>query len=121
MLFGEILADLRKDKGLYQKNIAELLSVSIGTISNYETGTHCPDLESIIKLADFFNVSIDYLLGRVKFEANFAQLNKPFYTTDDKTVTIGDLITDLSSLSDKSKKSFVEYLELLKNNEKINK
>lgn len=40
MRMGEILAELRKDKNLKQKDLAELLNLSIGTISNYETGSH---------------------------------------------------------------------------------
>lgn len=62
--FGELLAELRQDKGLTQKQLGRVLSVSTGTISNYENGVHYPDLEKLVALADYFQVSTDYLLGR---------------------------------------------------------
>lgn len=62
--FGEILAELRKDRALNQKDFAAALHVSVGTISHYENGIHLPDVEKLIDIADFFGVSIDYLLGR---------------------------------------------------------
>lgn len=62
--FGELMAELRQDRGLTQKELGKILSVSTGTISNYENGVHHPDLEKLVQLADFFQVSTDYLLGR---------------------------------------------------------
>ena len=50
--FGEILAELRKDHKMSQKELAKIIYVSTGTISNYETGTHFPDVEKLIALAD---------------------------------------------------------------------
>ena len=52
--FGEILAELRKDHKMLQKELAKIIYVSTGTISNYETGTHFPDVEKLIALADHF-------------------------------------------------------------------
>ena len=46
--FGELLAELRQDKGLTQKQLGRVLSVSTGTISNYENGVHYPDLEKLV-------------------------------------------------------------------------
>lgn len=43
MNFGDTLFQLRTERGIYQKQLAEYLTVSIGTISNYENGVHCPD------------------------------------------------------------------------------
>ena len=45
--FGELLAELRKDSGMTQKQLAERLHVSVGTVSNYENGVHLPDLEKL--------------------------------------------------------------------------
>lgn len=64
---GDILANLRRERGLGQKELAALLNLSIGTISNYENGVHSPDLETLCKLADFFDVTSDYLLGRTEY------------------------------------------------------
>lgn len=62
--FGELLAELRLDKKLTQRDLAHILHVSVGTISNYENNVHFPDVEKLIELADFFKVTTDYLLGR---------------------------------------------------------
>ena len=59
-----MLSELRRDRHLTQKQLSELLHVSVGTISNYENNTHLPDLVKLKELADYFNVSTDYLLGR---------------------------------------------------------
>ena len=56
--------ELRKDKGLKQADLAKILFVSPGTISNYENNTHYPDVEKLIEIADYFHVTTDYLLGR---------------------------------------------------------
>ena len=61
--FGEILMQLRQEKHLSQAELGRIIYVSGGTISNYENGVHYPDVEKLFKLADYFEVSIDYLLG----------------------------------------------------------
>lgn len=58
-----ILRQLREEKGLYQKELAVYLNVSVGTISNYENGVHQPDLDTLIRLSEFYGVTSDYLLG----------------------------------------------------------
>lgn len=62
--FGEILAELRQDKRLTQRQLGEIIFVSAGTISNYENGANYPDVPKLISLAEYFEVSVDYLLGR---------------------------------------------------------
>lgn len=58
------LRDLREDMDLYQKDIADYLHSSQVTYSRYELGTREIPLESLNALADFYGVSIDYLMGR---------------------------------------------------------
>ncbi len=58
------LRSIREDKDIKQKDIAEYLNVSQNTYSQYETGTISLTAEILIKLSDFYNVSIDYLLDR---------------------------------------------------------
>ncbi len=62
--FSERLTSLRKEKELSQYELADLLGYSRGQIGNYEQGTREPDHSTLEKIADFFNVSIDYLLGK---------------------------------------------------------
>lgn len=58
------LAILRKEKGLTQEDIAQQLGIARPSYTRYETGEREPDFKMVIKLADFFEVSIDHLLGR---------------------------------------------------------
>lgn len=58
------LKELRKKKKLSQLRLATELNTTQNTISRYETGEREPGIKDLIKLADYFNVSIDYLLER---------------------------------------------------------
>ena len=57
------LKDVREDRDLKQADIAELLSTTQEQISKYETGKQLMGIDKYIKLAEFYNVSIDYLVG----------------------------------------------------------
>jgi Predicted transcriptional regulators len=63
-VFSDRLKELRLNTGKQQKDIAEYMGVLPRTIRFYESGEREPNIESINKLADFFGVSADYLLGR---------------------------------------------------------
>ena len=58
------LRDLRKAKGISQLKMAMDLNTTQNTISRYETGEREPGINELIKIADYFDVSVDYLLGR---------------------------------------------------------
>ncbi len=107
---GQILSQLRKERELGQKELAALLNMSIGTISNYENNVHAPDLATLCKLADFFHVTTDYLLGRTDYRCPPEQLNR--YITSD--YTIHGLTTTLLSLDMKSRDSVINYVNYLK-------
>lgn len=62
-MIGERLLDLRKDRGLTQKQVAESMSVSKHTIANYETERTSPNIEMLKALSLFYNTSADYLVG----------------------------------------------------------
>ncbi len=74
-IFGEKLKKLRMDKDLLQKELAEELKTDRSTITAWEIGKAYPTVEMLISIADYFNVSIDYLLGR---EAENKTENKHF-------------------------------------------
>ena len=67
-MIGERLADLRKDRRLSQKALAERLRISTYTVSSYERGKSTPDDDMKMKIARFFNISLDYLLGLIDDE-----------------------------------------------------
>ena len=59
---NERIVNLRKDRGLYQKQIAKLLNTNQNTVSNIEKNQRELKIDEVIKLANFFDVSTDYLL-----------------------------------------------------------
>lgn len=58
------LREIRKEKGISQLKLAMELNTNQNTISRYETGDREPGINELIRIADYFNVSIDYLLER---------------------------------------------------------
>ncbi|MCL2771410.1 MAG: helix-turn-helix domain-containing protein [Firmicutes bacterium] len=65
MIFAETLKLKRKERGLLQKDIAQAIGVSVKTISRFELGEREPSFEVLIKIANFFETSTDYLVGKV--------------------------------------------------------
>ena len=64
MKFNEILKSLRKSKNIKQTEMAELLSITTRNYQAYEYGKIDPPSSKLIKLAEYFDVSLDYLVGR---------------------------------------------------------
>ena len=83
------IRDLREDRDLRQSDLAQATGIDQRTISNYETGKSNPDSYALIKLADFFNVSIDYLVGRTQ---------RDFYNSEDKKKFIEEIRQALEEL-----------------------
>lgn len=72
---GERLAEIRKDKKVTQKALAKALSVSATTISGYERGRNSPNDDLKVKLAKYFDISLDYLLGATDDEIKLNRSN----------------------------------------------
>ncbi|SHJ33040.1 helix-turn-helix transcriptional regulator, partial [Desulfofundulus thermosubterraneus] len=113
-LFGERLAFLRQQKGLSQAELARLLGVGQSTIAMYEKNKRLPDYQFLIRLADFFGVSTDYLLGRV---------DQPSFSGDEKVLDeklqvvaidplFAGLLGQVSDLTGEEKQTLAEYWEL---------
>lgn len=69
--FSVRIKELRKQAGLTQEQLGAIIGVSKYSIHLYEKATNCPDMKGLIALADYFNVSMDYLAGRTdKREVN---------------------------------------------------
>lgn len=70
-VFGEQLKKLREERHLTQYQLATHLGYGSSAISNYETGKNEPSLKDLIRLADFFQVSTDYLLNKKNYTQEF--------------------------------------------------
>ena len=61
---GERLKELRRERGMTQNQLAVIMGVSKTTICQWETMKQEPSIEMLIKMADFFHTSVDYIIGR---------------------------------------------------------
>lgn len=93
------IRELRKKAKITMKELGKQVGAAEGTISHYETGKRQPDIEMLSKLANYFGVTIDYLVGGVESENAEAPLS-----TDEKNLL--DMFKSLSS----DEKSFVETM-----------
>ena len=106
---GTRILALRKQRRICQKEFAEYLHVSISTISNYENNVHEPDLPALVMIADYFNVSIDYLLGRTEYTYPFSDLE----TQKIDTYSCSSILNAALHLTDDSQTDLVKYLAML--------
>jgi transcriptional regulator with XRE-family HTH domain len=109
MNLGQLLVELRREKGIYQKELATYLEVSTGTISNYEKGVHNPDLDALCKIADFYDISLDYMLGRTQYRYSLDTLNKHLA----KDLTVSTFMNTVLEFSEQNISSLLDYVELL--------
>lgn len=115
MGLGEMLAALRKERKLGQKELAALLNLSVSTISNYEKGVHDPDLDTLCKLADFYGVTTDYLLGRTDCRLNPKFLQEAM--TEDCTFL--DFMESVHSLDLVRRQDTVTYNRFMKYQQEV--
>lgn len=79
---NEILKKLREDKGLTMKEVSEATKMSTPLISDYETGKKTMGMKVAIRFADYYNVSLDYLLGRTPVKQMATEEPEPFAGID---------------------------------------
>lgn len=105
--FGDLLRELRQEEKLTQKGLAQKINVTPGTISNYEKGTYYPDVPKLLALADFFHVTVDYILGRCKQNISPEVFSEA--VTDTKSV--GEFIQGLQRLPLERRKALTLILD----------
>lgn len=105
---------LREEKRLFQKDIATLLNVSISAVNQYESGKRDMSTETVVKLAEYFGVSTDYLLGK-------SDVRNPEKTDLDK-LQIGLSTNDYANISEEQLKQIEDFAKfVLKDNKKDKK
>lgn len=113
---GQILRDLRTSKKLNQSRLAELLGVSLTAYQKYEHGTAEPNFDNLSKLADFYGVSTDYLLGRTTVKRMTTEEIDPFELLGfGKSIDIDDdeFMRLYNTLPDFAKQLFVNIMTIL--------
>lgn len=102
------LRELRIEKGLLQSDIAKIINKSERTVGFYETGERDMGTETLSKLSDFFNVSIDYILGKT----DMRNIEDDFKFAYHK---------ETEGLSEEEIKEALEFYKLVKNKKKEGK
>ena len=97
MSLGKRLRDLRNSRGYTQRELAELLSIANSTLAMYEIDKREPDNKTLGILADFFNVTTDYLLGREQKNSTIAA-HRTDNPTDDLPKEALDKIEEFKEL-----------------------
>lgn len=111
MIFLNRLRELRVERELLQSDIAKLINKSERTVGFYETGERDMNTETLAILANFFNVSIDYLLGK-------SDIRNPEKADLDK-LQIGLSAKDYSNITDEQIKQIEDFAKfVLKDNKK---
>ena len=108
-IFCERIRQLRKEKKISQQELAKMVDSDARQISRYESGKSTPYAETIVKIADVFDVTTDYLLIE-------NAPRKPFRMEDKELLRH---IEDMKNLTDEDKKSLYYFIDALKAKNKI--
>ena len=92
-MFAERLREIREQKDYTRTEIAKVLNVTTTTIGNYELGNREPGIRELILLADFFDVSMDYLIGRADISVK-RQMGKKITYAIINTIEVPATLTD---------------------------
>lgn len=109
---GGRMFELRKSQGKSQAEVAEYIGLTVAAYQNYEAGRREAGYEVLCKIADMFNVSLDYLLGRTKVK----EMNKlsADALTEEQVREIDDaIVSGYERLPLESRRAFVKMLEEL--------
>lgn len=100
---------LRKELGKTQEELGEIFGLSGASITGYETGKRFPDMETVIKMAQYFNVSVDYLL-------DLTESRVPPGTVIEVTPQQADLLEGMDSVPEEIRDNFEAILLWFKRN-----
>ena len=106
----QLLRDLREDNDLKQSDIADLIGTTQQQYSKYETGESELPLRALATLADRYNVSADYLMGRTGCKEGVAVQNEKVNAKQ----TVGEVISAILSLDVVGRNAVLEYISMWK-------
>lgn len=113
--FNETLKKLRREKNLSQKELGNKLGLAESTIGMYEQGKRQPDYETLLKIANFFEVTVDFLLGNPTGESIVKETGAP-YNISDPDLQIA--FKDASDFSEEARRQAIDFIKYLKEKEK---
>ena len=108
-MFSNLLKNLRLERNLTQQKVADSLQISRSVLSNYESGSVEPTLSVLKKIADYFEISADYLLGREDDFGNIV-INSPAAPALELTTEERELIASFRRMPPKLQKIAIDTL-----------
>lgn len=111
------IKELRKSKNLTQSDLGKILGVGKTTISMYENGNSTPNDEIKLKISEYFDVSLDYLLGKADSKNS---KNNSAFKADDITIALHSDI-DYKDLPKEAKEEIYNFIDYIKNKYKDKK
>lgn len=108
-MFAENLKELRMRKGVSQEELAKAIFVSVPAISQYENDQNMPSLESLKRIAQFFNVSVDYLIGITPYDTLEEKMNQDYCNG----VTVSTLVDKCINVTGKHRETLLDVVESL--------
>lgn len=130
--FADRLQELRMCNGISQKTLAEAIGISRQSINSYELEERLPSVEAVSKIADFFNVSCDYLIRGIEAEnlnvqrelgINQSTINKIRYCHQKETLNLmlsSNYFYELCELFENLYPAYQELIEVLNSDETLN-
>lgn len=109
-MIAKTLINLREVNFLTQTDIAHHLHLSSSTISHYEKGITVPPTEIIFRLAEFYDVTPDYILGRCASKTN---LNDTYALKLTNKMTIGDAVEIMTKMNDAEREHLAYFIEVI--------
>ena len=109
-MIAKTLINLREVNFLTQTDIAHHLHLSSSTISHYEKGITVPPTEIIFRLAEFYDVTTDYILGRCASKTN---LNDTYALKLTNKITIGDAVEIMTKMNDAEREHLAYFIEVI--------
>lgn len=110
LIIAKTLINLRELNFLTQTEIAKDLHLSSSTISHYEKGLTVPPTEVVYRLADYYNVTTDYILGR---SASRTNLNETYAVKLTNKMTIGDAVDIMSKMNNEEREHLAYFIDLI--------
>lgn len=115
MNIGHRITELREARSLTQEQLSSSLGISRAALSHYEKNRRQPDFDTLMKIADVFNVSIDYLFGRtarpeVTLDPKIREFVDKLELSDQEILDRFDLSVDGRKLSPEEAKRFIAFV-----------
>ncbi|WP_314590530.1 helix-turn-helix domain-containing protein [Paenibacillus terrigena] len=112
---GNRISELREQKGWTQEELATMIGISRAALSHYEKNRRKPDFETLTQLADLFQVSIDYLIGRTNtsqhvLDPEIEHFTEQLELSDSELLERFNLTIDGQQLTDDEARRFIAFV-----------